>query len=98
MFWLLESSELVPGLSLSNRVSILTYHLDVIDSFPDLIFIFNSIVCIFKSYLKLFMNIVQFSSVQLLSGVSLPTHGLQHASLPCPSPTPRACSNACPSS
>ena len=62
MFWLLESSELVPGLSLSNRVSILTYHLDVIVSFPDLIFIFNSIVCIFKSYLKLFMNIVQFSS------------------------------------
>ena len=25
-------------------------------------------------------------------------HGLQHASLPCPSPTPRACSNLCPSS
>ena len=25
-------------------------------------------------------------------------HGLQHAKLPCPSPTPRACSNLCPSS
>ena len=25
-------------------------------------------------------------------------HGLQHARLPCPSPTPRACSNSCPSS
>ena len=25
-------------------------------------------------------------------------HGLQHARLPCPSPTPRACSNPCPSS
>ena len=25
-------------------------------------------------------------------------HGLQHARLPCPSPTPRACSNLCPSS
>ena len=24
------------------------------------------------------------------------THGLQHARLPCPSPTPRACSNSCP--
>ena len=23
-------------------------------------------------------------------------HGLQHARLPCPSPTPRACSNSCP--
>ena len=25
-------------------------------------------------------------------------HGLQHASLPCSPPTPRACSNSCPSS
>ena len=25
-------------------------------------------------------------------------HGLQHARLPCPSPTPRACSNSCPPS
>ena len=29
---------------------------------------------------------------------SLHPHRLQHASLPCPSPTPRACSNSCPSS
>ena len=29
---------------------------------------------------------------------SLWPHGLQHAKLPCPSPTPRACSNSCPSS
>ena len=29
---------------------------------------------------------------------SLRPHGLQHARLPCPSPTPRACSNSCPSS
>ena len=27
---------------------------------------------------------------------SLPPHGLQHARLPCPSPTPRTCSNSCP--
>ena len=27
---------------------------------------------------------------------SLRTHGLQHARFPCPSPTPRACSNSCP--
>ena len=26
----------------------------------------------------------------------LQPHGLQHPSLPCPSPTPRACSNSCP--
>ena len=29
---------------------------------------------------------------------SLWPHGLQHARLPCPPPTPRACSNSCPSS
>ena len=29
---------------------------------------------------------------------SLWPHGLQHARLPCPSPTPKACSNSCPSS
>ena len=29
---------------------------------------------------------------------SSPSHGLQHARPPCPSPTPRACSNSCPSS
>ena len=28
---------------------------------------------------------------------SLRPHGLQHARRPCPSPTPRACSNSCPS-
>ena len=29
---------------------------------------------------------------------SLRPHGLEHARPPCPSPTPRACSNSCPSS
>ena len=39
----------------------------------------------------------QFSSVQLLSGVhSLWPQGLQHARLPCTSPTPRAYSNSLP--
>ena len=38
----------------------------------------------------------KFSSVQSLSRVrdSLRPHGLQYARLPCPSPTPRACSNS----
>ena len=35
-----------------------------------------------------------FSSVQSLNYVYLWPHGLQHARLPCPSPTPRACSNS----
>ena len=39
------------------------------------------------------------SSVQSLSPVWLfATHGLQHTRLSCTSPTPRACSNSCPSS
>ena len=43
----------------------------------------------------------KFSSVQFSRSVvsdSLQLHGLQHARPPCPSPTPRACSNSCPSS
>ena len=40
-----------------------------------------------------------FSSVQFSCSVmsnSLRPHGLQHTRPPCPSPTPRACSNSCP--
>ena len=37
------------------------------------------------------------SSVAVMSDPLQP-HGLQHARLPCPSPTPWACSNSCPSS
>ena len=39
------------------------------------------------------------SSIQFTRSVvsdSLRHHGLQHARLPCPSPTPEACSNSCP--
>ena len=39
---------------------------------------------------------VQFSQSVMFN--SLRPHGLQHASLSCPSPTPGACSNSCPSS
>ena len=37
---------------------------------------------------------VQFSCSVMSN--SFQPHGLQHARLPCPSPTPRACSNSCP--
>ena len=43
--------------------------------------------------LSIFMS--QFNSVSVSSG-SLQPHGLQHARLPCPSPTPGVCSNSCP--
>ena len=42
-----------------------------------------------------------FSSVQFTGSVlsnTLQPHGLQHTRLPCPPPTPGACSNSCPSS
>ena len=39
----------------------------------------------------------QFSSVAQ-SGLTLQPHGLQHTRRPCPSPTPGAWSNSCPSS
>ena len=38
--------------------------------------------------------IVQFS--HLVVSDSLRSHGLQQARLPCPSPTPGACSSSCP--
>jgi len=49
----------------------------------------------------LLKQIGKFLSVQFnCSGMSnsLWLHGLQHTRLCCPSPTPRACSNSCPSS
>ena len=42
------------------------------------------------------LSLTQFSC--LVVSESLQPHGLQHARLPCPSPTPEACSNSCPSS
>ena len=46
------------------------------------------------------VEFVSFTSVQFNHSVvsnSLQPHGLQHVRLPCPSPTPGACSNSCPS-
>ena len=59
--------------------------------------------CPFPRYLQLpwckglIWTSVQFSCRSVVFN-SLRPHGLQHARLPCPSPTPRACSNSCPSS
>ena len=43
-----------------------------------------------ETYISQFSHSVVFDSLW--------PHGLQRARLPCPSPTPRACSNSCPSS
>ena len=62
----------------------------------------NSLMCS-PSFFILVFNFVKyfiiFCVVQFSRSVasdSLRPHGLQHARLPCPSPTPRACSNSCP--
>jgi len=47
-------------------------------------------------FIKNTISLVQFSHSVVSD--SLQPHGLQHARLPCPSPTPGACSNSCPSS
>ena len=53
-------------------------------------------LCQVKAVLPLQISSVQFSH-SIVSDFLWP-HGLQHARLPCPSPTPGACSNSCPSS
>ena len=45
-------------------------------------------------YFRAFMSSVQFS--HSVGSNSLQPHGPQHARLPCPPSTPRACSNSCP--
>ena len=42
--------------------------------------------------------IYQFTSVTQSCLTVWDLHGLQHTRFPCPSPTPKACSNSCPSS
>ena len=49
------------------------------------------ICCAYRS-----LSVSQFS--RSVMSESLQPHGLQHARLPCPSPTPGACSNSCQSS
>ena len=50
-----------------------------------------------QTYLNLYFNMLLLFSCSVVSD-SLWPHGLQHARLPCSSPSPRACSNSCPSS
>ena len=53
-------------------------------------------VCLHYFILFFIISSVQFSCS--IVSKSLQPHGLQHARLPCPSPTPRACSDLRPSS
>ena len=54
---------------------------------------------VWRKHMKASVLRTGFSSVQFSRSVvsdSLRPHGLQHARLPCPSPSPTACSNWCP--
>ena len=62
--------------------------------FPVDCFFFSYLEKTFQSFLSDMFS-VQFSHTIMSN--SLQPHGLQHARRPCPSPTPRACSNSCPS-
>ena len=67
---------------------------------------YSLILCKSSSYfcyhvhliLYLWSSLSQFSSVSSVLSDSLQLHGLQHTRPPCPSPTPGASSNSCPSS
>ena len=47
-----------------------------------------------QTHIFTFIHSVQFNCSVMSD--SLQPHGLQHARLPCPSPTPKACQNSCP--
>ena len=74
-----------------------------------LLFVSRSLIWVLKKMFHVSLNMLMFPllfqnnmedpsvhfSLSVMSN-SLWSHGLQHARLPCPSPTPRACSNSCP--
>ena len=66
------------------------YHVNLLCFFSS----FYNIVFLYRLRTGLKIS-VQFSRSVLSDSLQL--HGLQHARLPCPSPTPGACSNSCPS-
>ena len=88
------------------------YIKQIINEFLTFVLNVHSLVCILHSWhisvctrhmflvvTKLDSAALDFSSVQFSRSVmsnSLRPHGLQHTRFPCPSPTPRACSNSCP--
>ena len=53
---------------------------------------------IFYFFFSKWLDYFSFQFTYSLMSNSLQPHGLQHTRPPCPSPTPGACSNSCPSS
>ena len=66
-------------------------------------FVFLGVCMIILKYFSFLLNKTNYLVVSVLCccsvmSNSLRPHGMQHARLPCSSPSPRACSNSCPSS
>ena len=70
------------------------YHIKIIIQYVTFVSSFFLSI-LFSRFIQI-VESIQLSSVQLLSCVSLRSHGLQHARPPCPSPAPGVYSNSCP--
>ena len=83
--------------SFVTRISNLWLALSVL-SFPWVQFVvFSPSLSILNQNMVYFLC-AKFQFSHSVVSDSLQPHGMQHARLPCPSPTPGACSNSCPSS
>ena len=58
----------------------------------------HHVVCFKYIYICIYNVFVNYTLVQFSSVTQSGPNGLQHTRPPCPSPTPRACSDSCPSS
>ena len=79
--------------SWANEVGTTEYSWEIIETWPKYHILYKNLGTVSKWTI----SSVHFSSVAQ-SCLSLCNHGLQHTNFPCPSPTPWACSNSCPSS
>ena len=91
-----KAREIKPGIEPMSSVGSLPLSLQESSHKPWLLDAYLKNVILLTQLFRKTTLTLQFSSVQLLSCLSLWPHGLQHARLPCPSPTPGAYSNSCP--
>ena len=74
----------------------ITEHLDLITKICNNVFVCILTIRKHKTYLPFWYILYLICCSVAQSSPTLPPHGLQQARLPCPSPTPRACSDSCP--
>ena len=92
--WILHSFQVNWGAWCDKKVQ---FHCSVYEYLPfPATFVEETILSSLGILVSLAKYSVQFS--WLVVSNSLQPHGLQHARLPCPSPSPKSCSNSCPSS